>query len=73
MENILEQIGNMIKVQELHFSITNLKSLKTLYLNENSFLMGIPINISNLSNISDLDSATSSQWRFLLLPVIYLR
>lgn len=73
MENILEQIGNMIKVQELHFSITNLKSLKTLYLNENSFLMGIPINISNLSNISDLDSATSSQWRFLLLLVIYLR
>ena len=73
MENILEQIGNMIKVQELHFSITNLKSLKTLYLNENSFLMGIPINISNLSNISDLDSATSSQWRFLLLLVVYLR
>ena len=68
MENILEQIGN-----ELHFSITNLKSLKTLYLNENSFLMGIPINISNLSNISDLDSATSSQWRFLLLLVVYLR
>ena len=55
MENFLKEIGNMIKVQELHFSITNLKSLKTLYLNENSLLMRIPINISNLSNISDLD------------------